>query len=189
MSHVDLHIPVLVTPRLILRGHTLADFPAMVEIWTDPIVQKHFHGQALDREEIWSKLLRQCGMWAVMGYGMFAVEEKSSGDYVGMVGTFEVKRNIHLPVDGMPEAGWTLAPRVHGKGYATEAMAAVLAWMDDKLSQPSMFCIVAPANLASVRVAEKCGFRFWAETTYKNEPTLAFLRIPGGADRWSDVAR
>lgn len=176
---LDLRIPKLETPRLVLRGHRLADFPVMVDIWTDPVVQRHFHGQKLDREEIWGKLLRQFGMWAAMGYGMFAVEEKSSGDYVGMVGTFEVRRDIDLKVDGIPEAGWTLAPKVHGKGYATEAMQAVLAWTDEKLGFPPMFCIVAPANQASVRVAEKCGFKRWAETIYKGEPTLALLREPG----------
>lgn len=173
---LDLRIPRLETPRLVLRGHTLADFPVMVDIWSDPIVQRHFHGQTLDREEIWGKLLRQFGMWAVMGYGMFAVEEKITGAYVGMVGTFEVKRNIDLAVEGMPEAGWTLAPNAHGKGYATEAMQAVLGWTDKKLGHPSMFCIVAPANFASIRVAEKCGFKLWTETVYKGEPTLAFLR-------------
>jgi RimJ/RimL family protein N-acetyltransferase len=67
---------------------------------------------------------------------------------------------------------------VHGRGYATEATRAALAWIDARLGNPRMFCIVSPENVASIRVAEKCGFRRWTETTYKDEPTLIFLRGP-----------
>lgn len=172
----DIAIPVLETPRLILRGHKLEDFEPMIAIWQDPIVVHHFHGLALSREDIWGRFLRGFGMWVVNGYGLWAVEEKDSGDYVGTVGTFEVKRDMDPPLEDMPEAGWTFASRVHGRGYATEAMKAALAWTDTKLGNPRMFCIIAPGNTPSIRVAAKCGFKPWYETTYKNDPTLVFLR-------------
>lgn len=175
-------VPIIETQRLILRGHTLEDFPQMVDIWSDPVVQKHFHGQSLSREDIWGKLLRQFGMWAALGYGMFAVEEKSSGAYVGMAGTFEVKRDIAVPVEGMPEAGWTFSAKVHGKGYATEAVRAALQWTDEKLHFLPIFCIIAPANAPSIRVAEKCGFERWCETRYKGDPTLVFRRARQGGE-------
>jgi RimJ/RimL family protein N-acetyltransferase len=176
MAISDLPIPVIETERLILRGHRLEDFDAMVGIWTDPIVQKHFHGTSLTREDIWARFLRGFGMWLVMGYGLWAVEEKATGTYVGTTGVMEVKRNMDPPMDGVPEAGWTFASQVHGKGYATEATRAALAWTDDNLARPRMFCIIAPDNAASIRVAEKCGFRLWKETTYKEAATLIFLR-------------
>ena len=176
MTAVDLQIPVLETPRLVLRGHRLEDFEATVAIWSDPVVQRHFHGEAQSREELWGKFLRHFGMWALKGYGLWAVEEKQTGDYIGTVGTFEVKRNIDPPLEDMPEAGWTLAARAHGKGYATEAMRAALAWTEVRLNYPRMFCIIDPANAASLRVAEKCGFKPWREAVYKTVPTLIFLR-------------
>jgi len=172
----DLNIPILSTPRLILRGHTLEDFDKTVEIWTDPLVRRYFHGPALTREDLWGKFLRQFGMWAVMGYGSWAVEEKETGAYIGIVGVFEVKRDIKAPLEGMPEAGWTLAPRAHGKGYATEAARAALAWTEARLGNPRMFCVIAQGNKSSIRVAEKTGFRPWLETTYKDELTLILLR-------------
>ncbi len=178
MNLTGLDIPVLSTPRLILRGHTLDDFEPMVAIWSDPIVQRHFHGVSLTREDIWAKFLRQFGVWAVMGYGSWAVEEKETGAYVGVTGIFEVKRGLDPALEGLPEAGWSLASRVHGKGYATEASRAALAWADVQLGRPRMFCIVVPENKPSIRVAEKCGFRLWRETTYKDEATLIFLRDP-----------
>jgi len=171
-----LDVPVLETPRLVLRGHRLEDFEAMVAIWTDPIVQKHFHGAVSTREDVWSKLLRQFGSWAALGYGMWAVEEKASGEYIGAAGVFEVKRALDPALADAPEAGWALASRVHGRGYATEAVKAALAWVDVQLRRPRVFCIVVPGNTASIRVAEKCGFRPFGETNYKDAPTLIFLR-------------
>jgi RimJ/RimL family protein N-acetyltransferase len=171
-------IPILATPRLILRGHKLEDFEASVAIWSDPVVCRYFHGAPMTREDIWGRLLRTFGMWAAFGYGSWAVEEKESGDYIGRVGVAEVKRGLDPELEGMPEAGWTLAARVHGKGYATEAMQAALAWTDAQLDHPKMFCIIAPENKRSLRVAEKCGFRLRQETVYKNAPTLILTREP-----------
>ena len=179
MIATDLNIPVLETPRLILRAHKLEDFDDMVAIWTDPVVRRHFHGPALTREDMWSRYLRGFGMWAVMGYGSWAIEEKETGTYIGVAGVFEVKRDMTPSMEGMPEAGWTIASHVHGKGYATEAAQAALAWTDAHLNHPRMFCIIAPENTPSIRVAEKLGFRPWSETTYKDQPTLIFLREPG----------
>jgi RimJ/RimL family protein N-acetyltransferase len=169
-------IPRLETERLILRAHRLEDFEAGVRIWSDPVVVKHFHGPAMTREDHWGRFLRQFGMWEVMGYGAWAVEEKASGDYLGTVGVFEVKRTMDPNMEGVPEAGWTLAAHAHGKGYATEAMRAAIAWIDEKLGKPRLFCIIAPGNRPSIRVAEKLGFRYWRDTTYKEQPTLIYLR-------------
>ncbi len=176
MPITDLKIPVLETPRLILRGHRREDFDSMVSIWQDPAVVRHFHGAALSREDIWGRFLRGFGMWALNGYGLWAVEDKATGDYAGTVGCFEVKRNMTPPIDDMPEAGWTFASRFHGRGYATEAMQAGLQWADTTLAGQAMFCIVAPENTPSIRVAEKCGFKPWYETTYQDAPTLVFQR-------------
>ena len=176
MMATDLKVPVLETPRLILRGHRLEDFEAMVALYADPLVTAHFHGQENTREDRWSRLLRHFGHWAAFGYGLWAIEEKETGAYVGATGTFNVKRDMNPPLEDMPEAGWTLASRLHGKGYATEATRAALAWTDVFLNYPKMFCIIATANRPSIRVAEKCGFCLSGETLYKNEPTLIFLR-------------
>ena len=176
MTIADLNIPTLETGRLILRSHRLEDFDACVAIWQDPVVRKHFHGPGLTREDIWGRFLRGFGMWAVMGYGAWAVEEKETGNYIGTVGVFEVRRDMMPNMEGTPEAGWTIAAHAHGQGYATEAGRAALDWVDEKLSHPRTFCIVAPENRPSIRVAEKLGFRPAGETTYKDEPTLVFLR-------------
>jgi RimJ/RimL family protein N-acetyltransferase len=78
----------------------------------------------------------------------------------------------------MPECGWSLATPAHGKGYATEAVRSVLAWGDAHFGKVRMACIIAPENAASLRVAEKTGFRVAQRTTYKGEPTLMLYRDP-----------
>jgi RimJ/RimL family protein N-acetyltransferase len=171
-----LDIPTLATERLILRGHREADFEAVLAMWQDPVVGRHFHGRSATREDCWGRFLRGFGHWALRGYGLFAVEEKASGAYVGMVGAFEVCREMAPRRDDMPEVGWTLGSPFHGKGYATEAVRAALAWTDFKLDYREMFCIVAPANRGSIRVAEKCGFAPWYDTVYADAPTLVMKR-------------
>jgi RimJ/RimL family protein N-acetyltransferase len=171
------HVPVLETPRLILRGHRREDFDAMVAIWQDPVVIHHFHVDTFSREDIWGRLQRNLGMWAASGYGMWAIEDKATGAYAGVAGVFDVKRELTPPVpDGMPEAGWVFAQRFHGKGYATEAMHAALQWADAALGHPAMFAILAPENTASIRVAEKCGFKPWYDTTYHDHSTAVLQR-------------
>jgi len=174
---IDHAIPVLETPRLILRGHRREDFEAMVAMWQDPVVTHHFSVPTFSREDIWGRLQRNFGMWALSGYGMWAVEDKARGAYAGVAGVFDVKRELVPPLpDGMPEAGWVFAQRFHGKGYATEAMAAALQWVDVALKGPAIFAIVAPANTASIRVAQKCGFAPWYVSDYHGHPTAVLQR-------------
>lgn len=173
---VELNVPVLETPRLILRGHRLADFEEYLAIGSDPIVRRFFASRPVSREDSWGRFLRHFGSWAALGRGCWAVEEKESGAYIGPLGIFDSQRDIEPRLDDLWEAGWTLASRVHGKGYATEAMGAAFEWVDAQRGRPNIFCIIAPENKASIRVAEKTGFRYWRDTVFKGEPTLVFLR-------------
>jgi len=169
-------IPVLETERLILRAHRLDDFEACVTIFSDPDVTRFLGGKPMTREEIWGRFLRQPGHWALLGYGIWAVEEKQTGAFIGGIGFLDAKRDMVPSLDGMPEMGWVLSPRAHGNGYATEAVRAAQAWGEAHFGKVRTVCIIAPQNRASLRVAEKCGFRAWQNTTYKDEPTIVLVR-------------
>jgi RimJ/RimL family protein N-acetyltransferase len=175
MTEARAWAPSLDTERLTLRGHTLADFPECAALWGDPDVTRHIGGRAFTREECWSRHVRYVGHWALLGFGYWVAREKATGRFVGEVGLAEFKRDVAPPFEGTPEAGWVLATWSHGKGFATEAMRAVLAWGDANLG-PRTVCMIDPPNVASVRVAEKCGFREIARTTYKGGPALVFER-------------
>lgn len=173
-------IPVIETARLILRGHRVEDFGDCAAMWADAAVTRHISGRPFAPEESWGKMLRYAGLWALLGYGYWAIEEKASGRFVGEIGFADFKRRIEPALEGMPEIGWVLAPWAHGRGFATEAARAAVAWADGHFGAAPTACIVAPEHAASIRIAEKCGYREIARTTYLEQPTILFER-PGRA--------
>jgi RimJ/RimL family protein N-acetyltransferase len=169
-------VPILETERLRLRAHTIDDFAASAAMWADPIVTRHIGGQPLTEEESWARLLRYVGHWALLGFGYWVVEEKATGKFAGEIGFADYKRTLeHWPKD-TPEIGWVFATEFHGQGYATEAVRAAAAWADEHFGTGRTACIIQPGNLASIRVAEKCGYRQFRLTEYKGQPTLLFVR-------------
>lgn len=137
---------------------------------------EHISGKPATRQEAWSRILRYAGHWALMGYGYWAVEERATGRFVGDVGFADFKRDIEPPLGPDPEAGWVLSPAMHGNGYATEAMGAALDWIERNVPAPSAVCIVAPENLASLRVAAKCGFREAGRRRYLDSDVVVLRR-------------
>jgi RimJ/RimL family protein N-acetyltransferase len=174
LPHASLEVPVLETNRLRLRAQCLEDFPACAAMWADNRVTRHTTGHALSEEETWSRFLRGLGHWAILGFGYWAVEEKSGGQYIGEMGFADLKRDIQPSLQGLPEMGWIFSPRVHGQGYATEAVRAALAWGKTRFGTNRPVCIVSPGNVASIRVAEKCGFQEFTRTTYRGDPVILF---------------
>ena len=180
-SHSTVEIPVLETARLRLRGHRLDDFIHSAAMWANPKVALHTSGKPLTEEESWTKFLRYAGHWQLLGFGYWAAEEKSTGEFIGEVGFADYKRELKPALNGIPEIGWVLAPQAHGKGYATEAARAAIAWGDALFQSARTACIIDPENLASIRVAEKCGYQEFTRTTYKGQSVilLARERAPG----------
>ena len=172
-------VPIIETDRLLLRDHREADFAACSAMWADPIINRYTSGKPLSPEEVWAKMLRYCGLWAMLGYGYWAVEEKSSGEFVGELGFADFKRDVQPSLSDMPEIGWSLVSRVHGRGYASEAISAAVAWGDSYFGTRITCCIIVPENAASMRVAEKCGYREWQRTQYKEHDVIVLTRESG----------
>jgi len=171
-----MEVPVIETKRLRLRGHHLDDFTDCAAMWADPIVTRHIGGKPFSEEEVWTRLLRYVGHWALLGFGYWAIEEKSTGDFVGELGFADYKRDIEPSIKGVPELGWALVSIAHGKGYATEAVRAAALWGEAQFGSARTVCLIHPENLASIRVAEKCGYKEFRRTTYKGRPTMIFAR-------------
>jgi RimJ/RimL family protein N-acetyltransferase len=170
-------IPVIHTERLILRAHTPNDFLTSAALWADSNVTHFIGGRPLSEEEVWARLLRYAGHWSWMGFGYWVIEEKLTGAFVGEMGFADWKRDIEPSLQGVPELGWVLAADFHGKGFATEVVRAALAWSDRKFrGQPTM-CIIHPDNGASIRVAEKCGYKETLRTMYHGHQTIVYRRL------------
>jgi RimJ/RimL family protein N-acetyltransferase len=118
----------------------------------DPQVA-HFlaDGRPLSRSEAWRQLATLIGHWELRGFGVWAVEERATGAFLGRVGCLEP--------DGWPgfEVAYTLARCAWGKGYASEAAAAALHYARTVLGRTGVISIIRVGNSGSVNVATKLG--------------------------------
>jgi RimJ/RimL family protein N-acetyltransferase len=147
-----LHIPELTTARLRLRGFVPHDVDPYAEMMADPEVARHLgDGQPLARADAWRQLAMFVGHWTLRGFGVWAVEERATGAFVGRIGCFEP--------EGWPgfEIAYTLARPAWGQGYAREAARAALVYARETLGRADVISIIRPANAGSIRVAEALG--------------------------------
>lgn len=168
--------PELLTDRLRLRAHRREDTALLALLWQDPLVMQHFGGEAMPDEDIWNRLLRYLGHWVANGFGMWAMEERATGAYVGDVGLFEGRRGLGERFDTAPEAGWMLVPAAHGRGFAQEGMRAALEWGAERYGWPRTVCMIDGANLPSIRTAESLGYQAAGEGTYRGKTIALFER-------------
>ena len=167
--------PTLTTARLTLTAHAPTDLDDCAAMWTDPRVYMTIGGQPRSREDVWIRLLRSIGQWSLFGYGSWIARDTATGYLIGELGLIEARRAIEPSIDAIPETGWTLAGDAQGKGYASEALAAILAWTDARI--PATTCIIDPANAPSIRLAERLGYRLRTTGTYRDAPILIFDRV------------
>jgi RimJ/RimL family protein N-acetyltransferase len=168
--------PVLETERLIMRPHGLEDFPDSLAMWSDPQIARSIGGRSPAAEEVWRRLMSCAGSWALLGFGYWVVREREGGRFVGEVGFGDSRRGLGPAFDGAPEIGWTLAPAFQGRGLAGEAIAAALAWHDRRTGGGRTVCMIGPDNAASLRLAERAGYRNFARRSFNGAPTLLFER-------------
>ncbi|GAC1352470.1 MAG: GNAT family N-acetyltransferase [Polyangiales bacterium] len=176
-SSVD--IPAFDSERLTFRGHRLTDFDESAAMWADEEVTRYIGGRPFTKEEVWARLHRYVGHWALMGFGYWVIREKTSQRFVGEVGLADFKRDIAPAFDGSAESGWALARWAHGLGFATEALTAALRWFANRDPSMRTVCLIDPGNVRSIRVAEKCGYQWWTRGTYKGQPCALYERPSG----------
>jgi RimJ/RimL family protein N-acetyltransferase len=168
-------IPVVETPRLVLRGWRAADFEAYAAMLADASVAR-FVGGVLDAPGAWRQMALHTGHWALRGYGNWAVERRSDGVLLGRAGLWQP--------EGWPglEVGWMLARDAWGQGYATEAARAAISWAWTELAADRLISIVARDNPRSVRVAERLGMRRASAEAFRGRPVWIYaLDRPGEA--------
>lgn len=172
------------TERLLLRPPVLADFEASAAMFADAAVTAHIGGVPLEREVAWTRFLRDAGHWSLYPFGLFSILEKASGAYVGKIGYAHFQRDTGPLSQASVEMSWTLASGFHGRGYATEAGRAVQAWFDGAHPMRTV-CLIAPANLPSLRLAARLGYaeveRFLPEGREPGREIAVLVRDCGGA--------
>ena len=167
--------PELLTSRLRLREHRADDLDASAAMWGDADVVRFIGGKPFSRSDVWARLLRYAGMWRLLGYGFWVVEDRTTGAFLGEVGFMDAKRDID-PAIVDPEAGWAFARHAHGCGFASEALAAAFDWADREIAAPCIACMIEDGNDVSRAVAAKFEFHSYARTTFSGSPVELFRR-------------
>ncbi len=158
---------VLETERLVLRQLTLDDAPFIFRLVNEPSWLRFIGDKGVrNLDDARHYLLTgPLDMYSRFGFGMFLVELKDGGRHIGTCGL--------LKRDSLPDAdvGYALLPEHWGKGYAIEAVAAVLSYGRDTHGLNRILAIVSPDNSSSIRVLEKAGLKFerMMQLTQKDE--------------------
>ncbi len=167
----------LETERLVLRPFRDDDIDAYAAMCADPEVMRYVNVRTpLSREDAWRQMAMIVGHWHLRGFGVWAVEERSNGSFVGRVG-------LYFP-EGWPapEVAWTLARTFWGRGYAFEAAQASLAHAFGPLGWKRAISLIDPDNHRSIRLAERLGERFEREVTVRGYPVSLYAI---DRDQWS----
>ncbi|WP_067830527.1 GNAT family N-acetyltransferase [Actinomadura kijaniata] len=161
----------LTTPRLLLRPLTGDDFGDHAAMLADPEVAD---GLAEPVADPWRSLATFIGHREIRGYSHWALEERGTGAFVGRAGPW---RPHGFPGLGV---GWCLARAHWGKGYASEAARAALAYCFETLDAPEVVSLILPGNASSAAVAERIGHRHLRDTTYRGRRVHVYgQRRPG----------
>ncbi|MFL5886247.1 MAG: GNAT family N-acetyltransferase [Thermoleophilaceae bacterium] len=152
------------TERLVLRRWREDDADAWVGIWSDPTVfTVLWPGAVYSDELVLDRLKHHLDHWTTYGFGLFALEERASGEVVGWTGPSHPDFAPELADEA--ELGWTLRSAGRGRGLATEAATAALRASLDALGRGRIISLIDPDNHASMAVARRIGMDHAGETT------------------------
>lgn len=144
------------------------DFEAYAKLTADPEVMRFLGGKTFDRLEAWRHMAFLVGHWQLLGYGHWAVEEKSSGKFVGRIGFLNPAEWPGF------ELGWTLARQYWGRGYATEGARRCLQYGFRDLDRAHIISLIHPDNKPSIRVAERLGEKLEGRTQLLGHEVLIY---------------
>jgi ribosomal-protein-alanine N-acetyltransferase len=142
------------TARLLLRQWRESDREPFAALNADPEVMRHFPAP-LSRAESDAFVDRVAAAVEETGWGLWAVEERASGRFLGFTGLAVPRFTAHFTP--AVEVGWRLARSAWGHGYATEAARAAVAVGFTELGLEQLVSFTVPANLRSRAVMERLG--------------------------------
>ncbi|OKH99075.1 GCN5 family acetyltransferase [Streptomyces sp. CB02923] len=157
---------MITTERLRLRPLTDADTDWWVRLHADEEVSRFVGGYT--HQQAAARLRGIAQQWAERGHGLCAVELRGTGETIGRSGLNWWEEY------GETEIGWTFARAHWGRGYATEAALAVLAWGFGTLGLQRITAMVHPDNTGSSAVARRLGFTPLREDTVLDRPCTVY---------------
>ncbi len=154
-------VATLETKRLLLRKMKNGDAKEIFDNWTsDHEVAKYMRWDVhvnIDTTIDWVNEVVQCN---TNNQYLWVIEKKDNNQLIGAISITINNQGSYY------EAGYNIMKAMWNKGYASEAMLAVIEFSRDMLGLKKLYCMHATNNIASKRVIEKCGFIYHGETTY-----------------------
>jgi RimJ/RimL family protein N-acetyltransferase len=168
---IRVDIPVLETERLRLRAWREEDLEPYARFCANEATAR-FVGGPCSRGDAWRRIAMLVGHWAIRGYGNWALEDKTSRQFVGYSGLWNPEGWPE------PEISWGLVQDFHGRGYATEAARRARDFAYRELGWSTAVSYIAPENTASIRVAKRLGAAFECTIELRGSPA-GLYRHPG----------
>jgi RimJ/RimL family protein N-acetyltransferase len=155
---------VIETERLLLRRPSEDDLPGLIEVHAHPEVERFTGVWGEPEARGWLERVERC--WDAHGYGRLVVLEKLTGALLGRSGLqwFDDLGEVEL--------GWTLRREAWGRGYASEAARAGLAWAFRDFGHSYVTSRIEPANERSTNVATRLGMKVIRTDLWAGHPFL-----------------
>ncbi|SCZ82110.1 GNAT family N-acetyltransferase [Acidaminobacter hydrogenoformans] len=146
--------PILETERLLLRAMTPSDVPALFELRTDPLVNRYIDRLPTALPEDALRFIEKIGTGIHENLWIYwAITEKGDDRLIGTICLWNF-----VPTDHKAELGYELRTASQGKGFMSEAVAAVLSYGFEILGLEAVEAGVHPMNAPSVKVLKRAGF-------------------------------
>ncbi len=158
---------ILETARLKIRPFNHKDYDLLYPLLSDPQVMAHSRDGFLDIDATKAYLdKRIIAPFIKQGWGRYALFNKIDGDFIGFCGL-----TVHKLEDNKDyvELGYKLIRKFWNQGYATEAAMDIKNYARDVLGIKEIISIIEPSNLASIKIAQKIGLKFWKKSLFNNE--------------------
>ena len=176
------------TDRLILRTIDEGDAALQERLLNTPSVMARLGG-VKELHEIEAKHSKSMQLYAREGFSFLFMIEKATGEMVGHCGLKQVD-NPHAKNLGDHEIGWLVREDRWRRGYAEEAVRAVLDWAFGRIDAPHVVALTSNANTASWKLMEKLGMvrrpdLDFDDPTFPSEdrPTILYSIT---ADQWQE---
>lgn len=147
-----------------------ADLDGLAAMYSDAETMRYIAHRPLTRDQSRVALDRMRDRVSERGYGLMTTVLRDTGEFVGRCG-FHV---WSIELQDEIEIGWAIRRDLWGRGYATEAGAALREHGFDVLGRERLISVIDPENVASIRVAEKLGETLWKEIEHEGRRVLVY---------------
>ncbi|MEM8980508.1 MAG: GNAT family N-acetyltransferase [Pseudomonadota bacterium] len=166
-------IAIIESERLIFRAFQEdRDFEAYAKFYASD--QTKYYGGPLDRSLAWRAAAAMMGHWVIRGFGAWAVEEKATGDFCGIIGLWQP--------ESWPEREitWSIVTEKQGQGFAYEGALRARKYAYETLGWDGVHSCISDGNTASIGLAEKLNAQLERKETHPSRGTFLIYRHARG---------